>query len=298
VIRYHVRHRTEYDYAVAATSGQTLAYLVPRARPGQTLVSSVVTVDPAPDHRHEHDDVYGNHVVYFAVERPHDRLVVEAVSEVDIDPGTIAPAARPAPGAADVAWDEVAAVVARDRSLDGILALECTLDSPLVARTGPLADFARPSFPPGRPLVDGVRDLATRIHAEFTFDSKFSDLSTPLADVLEARRGVCQDFAHLAIGCLRSLGLPARYVSGYIETVPPEGQPRLEGADASHAWCSAFVPGRGWYDVDPTNAHAPAERRVTVAWGRDYGDVAPLRGVVFGPPGGQELRVAVDVTRA
>jgi transglutaminase-like putative cysteine protease len=297
VIRYRVRHRTEYDYALAATSGQTLAYLVPRERPGQTVAFSDVRVEPSPDHRHEHDDVYGNHVVYFAVERPHDRLVVESLSAVDIDPETIAPRPSDVP-AGDVAWDRVAAIVAEDRSPDGILALECTLDSPLVARTAALSDFARPSFPPGRPLVEGVRDLAGRIHREFTFDTKFSDLSTPLAHVLAARRGVCQDFAHLAVGCLRSLGLPARYVSGYIETVPPEGQPRLEGADASHAWCSAFVPGLGWYDVDPTNADAPAERRITLAWGRDYGDVAPLRGVVFGPPGGQELSVAVDVTRA
>jgi transglutaminase-like putative cysteine protease len=295
VIRYLVRHRTEYDYGAPASSGQTVAYLVPRDRSGQRVLSSDVDVDPLPDHRHDHDDVYGNHVVYVAVERPHDRLVVEAVSEVEIDPVAIEPTAVAA--VPDTPWERAPGEVARDRSADGILALECTLDSPLVTRSAALADFARPSFPPGRPLVEGVRDLAQRIYWGFTFDPKATDLSTPLVDVLTQRRGVCQDFAHLAIGCLRSIGLPARYVSGYIETEPLPGEPRLVGADASHAWCSAFVPGLGWYDVDPTNANAHPDCRITVAWGRDYGDVAPVRGVVFGPPAWQELTVSVDVAR-
>jgi transglutaminase-like putative cysteine protease len=295
LIRYRVRHRTEYDYGATATSGQTVAYLVPRERTGQRVLTSAVTVEPPPDHRHDHEDVYGNHVVYLAVERPHDRLVVEAVSDVEIDPFAIAPtAAVPDPAQP---WERTAADVAHDRSADGVLALECTLDSPLVARSAELAEFATPSFPTGRPLVEGVHDLTQRIHREFMFDPTATDLSTPLAEVLGQRRGVCQDFAHLAIGCLRSLGLPARYVSGYIETEPPPGQPRLVGADASHAWCSAFVPGLGWYDVDPTNADALPDRRITVAWGRDYGDVAPVRGVVFGPPVSQDLTVSVDVAR-
>ena len=295
MIRYRVRHRTEYDYGAAASSGQTVAYLVPRDRPGQRVLSSELCVDPQPDHRRDHDDVYGNHVVYLAVERPHDRLVIEAVSEVEIDPALVEP--TPGEEVAAAPWERTAAGIAGDGSADGILAVECTLDSPLVARSAELAEYARPSFPPGRPLLDAVHDLTARIHWEFTFDPGFSDLSTPLADVLAQRRGVCQDFAHLAIGCLRSLGLPARYVSGYIETAPPPGQPRLIGADASHAWCSAFVPGLGWCDVDPTNAHARADHRITVAWGRDYGDVAPVRGVVFGPPASQELTVSVDVAR-
>jgi transglutaminase-like putative cysteine protease len=188
-------------------------------------------------------------------------------------------------------------IVAAERSTEGLLARECTLDSPLVGRDPDLASYAEPSFPPGRPLDAAAAELSARIFADFTFDPAFSDVSTPLGEVLAHRRGVCQDFAHLAIGCLRSLGLPARYVSGYLETSPPPGQPKLVGSDASHAWCSVFVPGDGWFDLDPTNDQVPPQRHVTVAWGRDYADVAPVRGVVFGPSTTQQLAVAVDVAR-
>ena len=174
----------------------------------------------------------------------------------------------------------------------------------LPARISPRSRRARPSptTPPRRsrpagPVVEAVTDLTTRIFTDFTFDPAFSDVSTPLAEVLDHRRGVCQDFAHLAIGCLRSVGLPARYVSGYIETVAPPGQPKLVGADASHAWCATYVPGWGWLDLDPTNDQVAPARHITVAWGRDYRDVAPLRGVVVGPAAPQELAVAVDVSR-
>ena len=168
---------------------------------------------------------------------------------------------------------------------------------PSSRRARPSPTYAAPSFPPGRPVVEAVTDLTTRIFTDFTFDPAFSDVSTPLAEVLDHRRGVCQDFAHLAIGCLRSVGLPARYVSGYIETEAPPGQPKLVGADASHAWCATYVPGWGWLDLDPTNDQVAPARHVTVAWGRDYRDVAPLRGVVVGPAAPQELAVAVDVSR-
>jgi transglutaminase-like putative cysteine protease len=160
-----------------------------------------------------------------------------------------------------------------------------------------LREFSGRSFVPGRPVVDATRDLCHQIFSTFTFDPSFSDVSTPLSRVLEARRGVCQDFAHLAAGALRSVGLAARYVSGYLETSPPPGRPRLIGADASHAWCSVWVPDLGWVDFDPTNDHLPVDRHVTVAWGRDYGDVAPARGVIIGPQAHQQLTVAVDVER-
>ncbi len=184
-----------------------------------------------------------------------------------------------------------------DRSPDGLLARQCALASTLVAVQDDVREFARPSFPPGRPLHEGVIDLSHRIFTDFAFDPGFTDVTTPLTEVLGSRRGVCQDFAHLAIGSLRSLGLPARYVSGYIDTDPPPGEPKLTGSDASHAWLAVYVPGHGWFDVDPTNDQAPPGRHVTVAWGRDYADVAPVRGVVFGPVVNQELDVAVDVTR-
>jgi transglutaminase-like putative cysteine protease len=193
------------------------------------------------------------------------------------------------------AWDDVPAALLVDLSPEGLLARACRLDSPLVAATADLAAYAAPSFPPGRPIVDAVRALSAQLHTELVFDSTFTDVSTPIDRVLDARRGVCQDFAHLAIGCLRSLGLAARYVSGYLETRPPPGRERLVGADASHAWCAVYVPGAGWLAFDPTNDQVPPRRHVTVAWGRDYRDVAPVRGVVFGPASGQDLAVAVDV---
>jgi transglutaminase-like putative cysteine protease len=203
----------------------------------------------------------------------------------------------PAAPTSSPAWEDMAPLLMADRSPDGLLARQCSLASPLVSVDDDIIAYARPSFPPGRPLHEGAVDLAHRIFTDFTFDPGFTDVTTPLADVVVSRRGVCQDFAHLAIGCLRALRLPARYVSGYIETSPPPGERKLTGSDASHAWLGVYVPGYGWFDLDPTNDQAPPQRHVTVAWGRDYGDVAPLRGVVFGPVVDQELSVAVDVTR-
>ena len=160
-----------------------------------------------------------------------------------------------------------------------------------------LRSIAASAFTPGRGVVDAVRALCDQIYRDYEFDAEFSDVSTPLGEVLDARRGVCQDFAHLAVGALRAVGLAARYVSGYLETVPPPGRPRLVGADASHAWASVWTPQAGWVDFDPTNGHLPVNDHVTVAWGRDYADVIPVRGVMIGPAADQRLEVAVDVER-
>ncbi|MDF2733376.1 MAG: hypothetical protein K0S92_2015 [Desertimonas sp.] len=168
---------------------------------------------------------------------------------------------------------------------------------PLLSDSSEHADLdkvAAPAFTPSRPIVEVARELCRTIHEQFEYDHAFTEVSTPLAAVLAARRGVCQDFAHLAVSALRMFGLPARYVSGYIETTPSGG---TRGADASHAWCAVWVPRVGWVDFDPTNGHLPADDHVTVAWGRDYGDVAPVRGVVIGPPAAQQLTVAVEVAR-
>ena len=167
------------------------------------------------------------------------------------------------------------------------------LDSPFVAVRPAFREYAEPSFLPGRPLLEAVADLNERIYREFKYDPHFTTVATPLDEVLSERRGVCQDFAHLAIACLRSLGLAARYVSGYILTVPPPGRPRLVGADASHAWLSVFVPGLGWADFDPTNDLLPDLQHVTLAWGRDFSDISPLRGVILG---GGEQKIDVRVT--
>ncbi len=179
---------------------------------------------------------------------------------------------------------------------DAITATEFVLDSPLIEITEQLRAYAQPSFSPQRPQVEVVYDLMQRIHQNFEFRPGFTDTSTPLAEVLEHRRGVCQDFAHLGIGCLRSMGLPARYVSGYIETLPPPGKEKLQGADASHAWFGVYVPGFGWIDFDPTNNQVPSDQHVVVAFGRDFSDVTPIKGVIFGA-GQHELSVAVDVER-
>jgi transglutaminase-like putative cysteine protease len=253
------------------------------------VISAEVTTSPPADHADEYLDAFGNHVSYRAVEQVHDQLVVTGVYEVDLT--------TPEQLLWSPPWEELRGVVATDGSADGHLARMCSIESTFVTPSADLARFASWSFLPGRRFHEAVIDLSHRIYTEFAFDPGFSDVSTPLTDVLTHRRGVCQDFAHLAIGSIRSLGLPARYVSGYIENEPPPGHVKLVGADASHAWCSVYIPGWGWLDVDPTNDQAPPMSHVTVGWGRDYADVAPVRGVVFGSPATQDLSVAVEVSR-
>ena len=288
-MRYRVAHSTEYHYSAQVINGHTVAHLRPRDTPTQTVLTSEVWTDPVADHVEEHLDSFGNHVSYRAVEQVHDRLVVTGLCEVEL---STAERPRSSPP-----WEEVRSSVATEAGEDGLLARMCSVGSRHVTPTSDLARFASWSFLPDRPFHEAVIDLSHRIFTDFVFDPGFSDVSTPLGDVLAYRRGVCQDFAHLAIGAIRSLGLPARYVSGYIENEPPPGTAKLVGADASHAWCSVYVPGHGWFDVDPTNDQAPPMSHVTVGWGRDYADVAPVRGVVFGSPATQELSVSVEVSR-
>ena len=267
-----------------------MAHLVPRATSGQTVVSSVIRSDPEADEIATWLDAFDNLVTYLGVHHPHERLEVVGTSEVDVSTPEL-------PSEVDLAWDGVLPLLLEDRSDDGLLARACRLGSPAVEVTDMVAAYAAPSFPPGRSLLAAVTDLTSRIFQDFTFDPSFSDVATPVDEILAHRRGVCQDFAHLAIGGLRAMGLPARYVSGYLETEPPPGQPKLVGADASHAWCATYLPGWGWLDLDPTNDQVAPTHHVTVAWGRDYRDVVPLRGVVVGPAARQELAVAVDVVR-
>ncbi len=287
--RYRIRHSTDYRYGAAISAGHTVAHLIPREVPGQRLLANTLTIDPEPDDRFEYIDVFGNPSTYFAISRAHDELSVVSATEIEVD--------EPPPwtGPTAAAWEEVVAGFVGAIEPEALRARQYRFDSPSVALFDELIDYARPSFVPGAPADAVAVELMHRIHHDFEFDADFSDVSTPLADVLAHRRGVCQDFAHLLIGCLRVFGLSARYVSGYLETDPPPGRPRLIGADASHAWCALFVPGQGWLDLDPTNDQVRRNRHVTIAWGRDYSDVAPLRGVVFGPPSTQELVVAVDV---
>ncbi len=288
MIRYEVAHHTTYWYSELMTSAQMIAHLVPRSTDHQTVVDSIIAVDPAPSHRHTQLDVFGNLRTFLSIEHPHVVAELAASSTIEV----VVPDLPP-----DQPWREVVETLESDTTEDGLLARWCRLDSPLVERSESLHDFAAPSFPADAGLVEGLTHLTSRIFEEFTFDPLATDLSTPIEEVLRSRRGVCQDFAQVAVGCLRSIGLPARYVSGYIETESPAGQPRLVGADASHAWVATYLPGHSWVDADPTNDQVPTTRHLTVAWGRDYGDVAPVRGITFGPPAHQQLTVSVDVHR-
>lgn len=288
--RYRVVHRTEYRYGAAMTDGYTVACLVPRPTTSQQVHAATVSLDPSPSEADSYLDAFGNLVHQFGLHELHRSLVVTADSTVEVDE-------QPMP-VDDTSWEDV--VEALDAARD-VLALETgffratstfvDLNDLGVA----LRSIAVRSFTPGRGVAEAAAAMCRDIHESFRFDAGFSDVSTPLHRVLAARRGVCQDFAHLAVGCLRSIGLAARYVSGYIETVPPPGQPRLVGADASHAWCSIWTPNAGWVDFDPTNGHLPVNHHITVAWGRDYADVTPVRGVMIGPATTQHLDVSVDV---
>jgi len=286
-MKYEVTHRTTYRYSEPVTLGHNSAHLTPRTLDRQRCLSNRLVILPTPSCLRSWTDYFGNHATYFAVEEEHRELSVTAVSEVAMETPPPAPTMT-------CAWE-----VARDglwQNCDAVdlAAAPYAFDSPCVVRDERLASYASMSFTPGRPLLEAALDLTARIHRDFRFDPAATSVSTPTMEVFEKRRGVCQDFAHLQIGCLRSLGLAARYVSGYLLTDPRPGQPRLVGADASHAWLGVFCPGHGWVDLDPTNNVIPQMRHVTVAWGRDYGDVCPIKGVFLG--GGVHcMTVAVDV---
>jgi transglutaminase-like putative cysteine protease len=291
-MKYRIVHKTEYRYGATVSLCHNMAHLRPRNLVSQQCLGHRLEIDPLPMDLAEHVDYYGNHISYFSIQQPHQNLTVMATSEVELYPGNGQLALE-----TDIPWDEVAARLARPDSETARENRQFVLDSPLVPTGRALADYASPSFPAGRPLLEAVRDLMARVHHEFTYDPEFSTVSTPLSEVLASRRGVCQDFAHLAIGCLRSLGLAARYISGYLETQPPPGKTKQRGADESHAWFSVFLPDVGWHDFDPTNNRVPLDQHVTTAWGRDYADVTPLKGVLFGGDPGRRPAVSVDVER-
>ncbi len=287
-MRYQIRHTTTYEYAEAVTLAHHILRLKPRDDVRQRCLKHGVHVDPQPSVLQSRYDCYGNLFSFISVSGDHTRFTVESTADVVTTPSVL-PAAEDTP-----AWEQVRDQFMGDSQPENTAAWEFVFPSPSVGRHPELHAFAAPSFTRDLPLFEAVRDLTERIFKEFTFDDTATTVATPLNDVLKLRRGVCQDFAHLEIGCLRAMGLPARYVSGYLETVPPPGKERLVGADASHAWVSFYCPGSGWIDVDPTNNLFPSGRHVTVAWGRDYHDVSPIRGVLLGG-GAHDVKVAVDV---
>jgi transglutaminase-like putative cysteine protease len=290
-MKFRVTHITEYGYSQPVALCRNEACLLPRETRLQKCLRSELRVDPAAVDFRERSDIFGNRINHFAVQYPHEKLLVTALSEVEVvsDPQLLT-------ALNGMPWEVVQKQLASERNPQIFAALPFLYASPLIQCPEGLAAYARLSFPAGRALGDAVAELMTRIYTDFTYAPGATNVTTALAEVLKTRRGVCQDFAHLGVACLRSLGLAARYVSGYIETLPPPGQERLVGADASHAWFSVFAPTIGWVDFDPTNNQLPAEQHITVAWGRDFSDVSPLKGVALG--GGQhKVKVSVDVAR-
>jgi len=288
-LKYRVTHKTQYLYSEPVGLCRNQACLLPRETRYQKCLTSSLRIKPTPSDLRERSDYFGNRVSHFAVQQPHEKLEVTAVSEVSVAPSAAAHGVQSG-------WDKIRLHLSGNPDREILDVLPYLYDSPLIRSGEPLAAYARPSFPAGRPLLEAVTELMGRIYRDFSYDPGYTSIATPLAEVLANRRGVCQDFAHLGVGCLRSLGLAARYVSGYIETLPPPGQQRLVGADASHAWFSVYCGDAGWVDFDPTNNQLPGEQHITVAWGRDYADVSPLQGVALGG-GKHKVLVTVDVVR-
>jgi transglutaminase-like putative cysteine protease len=286
---YKITHKTHYSYKNAVAVGSHAVYLTPRSSLQHRCTKNEIRVTPKPATRSERVDYFGNVIKFFTIQEPHEDFVLEAYSEVTVDPQKLAwPADAPS-------WNEIVRTLPSDKRPSGLDAYQFIFESPRVRPGAEFAAYAAPSFPNGRPITEALLDFTARIHKDFKFDSKATTVSTTSEEVLHQRRGVCQDFAHLQVACLRSLGLPARYVSGYLRTFPPPGKPRLVGADASHAWASVYCPNFGWLDVDPTNNLIPSDGHVTLAWGRDYSDVAPVRGVILG---GRDHKLAVEVDMA
>lgn len=289
---YRVTHRTEYRYESDVTSSYGELHLLPRDLPGQVCRESNLRIEPEPHDFRERTDFYGNRTAYFAVLEPHTRLTITAQSVVEVE-GRQGAVAR----AGQQGWEVARDRLRHDRAGDALEACDFLLDSSMVVASPELMAYAASSFESGRPIIEALDDFNSRINRDFAFKPGTTSVGTTLTELLERRQGVCQDFALLAVGCLRSLGLAARYVSGYIETFPASGRPRLVGADVSHAWASVFVPGTGWVDFDPTNDQFVGDRHVTTAWGRDYRDVSPVKGVIYTESRSDEMDVSVDVLR-
>ena len=291
-MRYQVRHITKYKYAGKVSHCYNLANLMPRNTARQTCLESRIIISPQETHANKRTDYFGNTSYHFEIQTPHNALsitaeslidVVETRSNLNLDFG--------------ISYANALKFIKENPSIDIIQAREFCLDSPMIKASKELADYASPSFSLSRPLYACVEELTTRIFQDFTYTPGFTNIATPLTEVLEHKKGVCQDFAHLQVGCLRAMGIPAKYVSGYMETLPPPGQEKLVGADATHAWIAYYSPQEGWIEFDPTNDVRAGTQHIVTAEGRDYYDVTPLKGVIFGGGKSPILEVSVDVSR-
>jgi len=287
-MKLRISHKTNYHYGESASTSHHEARLTPRASENQRTLSHEIEITPEPTVRRGRLDFFGNRTTYFGLTAPHQQLEIESRSLVEVTLRSDIDCER-APS-----WESVRDCLLSDRRRDTLQAYQMAFESRHVRLCEALFNYAAPAFQPSQPILSVAQELMHRIHQDFRYDSSATDINTSLETLLDKRRGVCQDFAHLLAGCLRSQGLAARYVSGYLLTRPPPGRPRLIGADASHAWVSVWVPEQGWIDFDPTNDVIPGEQHVTLAYGRDFADVTPVRGVILG--GGQHtVQVAVDV---
>jgi len=286
--RYSVEHDTRYSYRVPVAQSWQLAHLTPCRLPWQRVVSHEVAIEPPPDERHETRDSFGNGVTHFGVHGPHPLLRVRMLCEVEVSDRPDASAGR------SLTWEAVRESLLDEPAQDGLRAARMAEPSTLVPWSDAAFAYATSVFSAGRDWLEAVTDLMRCIHRDFEFDADATTVTTSVDEVLVQRRGVCQDFAHVMIACLRSHGLPARYVSGYLLTQPPPGRQRLLGADVSHAWAAAWSPHHGWVEFDPTNDTLADRRYITLAVGGDFADVVPLRGVILGGRG-QTMKVAVSV---
>ncbi|MBF0277559.1 MAG: transglutaminase family protein [SAR324 cluster bacterium] len=288
--QYQVTHQTQYQYKKEVARCHNVAHLIPRNFTHQQCLDVQISILPQANVCLDRLDYFGNQTTYFDIQDPHTSLTVTFQSTVDVKPRSL-PSLEQSPN-----WEWVQESLRQAVSPEDWDAAQFVFESPNIPLFRELKDYAAPSFFPGRPFLEAVMDLTHRIYTDFTFDPKATTVSTPIAKVLKKRRGVCQDFTHLAIACLRSYGLAARYISGYLESIPPPGKPKLVGSDVSHAWFSAYSPSHGWVDFDPTNDLMPNQQHITTAWGRDYSDISPLKGILFGG-GDHKLQVSVDVMR-
>ncbi|MBS1565519.1 MAG: transglutaminase family protein [Bacteroidetes bacterium] len=288
---YKIIHKTVYAYSGPVSLCHNIARLVPRDTARQHCRHARILIDPYPEVLTEYEDFFGNKVMYFAIQREHRDLRVTVLSEIE----KMARSGTEINLYGHVAWEEVRRqLVSQSHTFTD--AVQYIAETPMTTVIPEVAAYAQASFIPGRSFYEAAHDLMQRIYRDFKFQPGFTTISTPLSELMKGRRGVCQDFAHLAIACIRAMGLPARYMSGYLETLPPPGVEKLSGVDASHAWFAIFIPDMGWMEFDPTNNQVPGEQHIAIGWGRDYADIAPMKGVILSS-GTHQLGVSVDVRR-